>query len=234
MLSRAPYTPYVPTEAHATQKIRPKYTKDQCLGPHPAHLCHAKNEASRRAWIEKKITQGLWREDLPEWFKNKPASQSNLATVLECLSSNDPICYFGKAGKNKDIIIFDTGATHHMFNNLHYFEPETLESNQIDLKLKLAGGGATLPVQGIGQAIINDLNNHKMVFENALYVPQLSKHLIAGCILLQENINIVKTGSMVELKDKDNFILRGKFCNNLMEFNVSPKNVKIEWSQQEH
>lgn len=226
LLSSLSYTLDAYNKANAAQKTRIKCTKDQCLSPLPSNLCHAKNEASRRAWIKKKIAQGLWRRDVPKWYKSKPSSQSNLATVLKCPVINNPICYFGKEGKNEDTIIFETGAMQHMFNNVKYFEPETV-CNNVGLKLKLAGGGVTLPVQGIGLAIVNGHNNHKMVFEKVLYVPQLSKNLIAGCILLQDSKNILKTGSMVELKDKDNTILCGKFCNNLMEFTAQPKTARI-------
>lgn len=195
------FTNTPPDEANATQtKTWMKCTKEHCFGPHPANLCHAKNEASRRAWIEKKIIQGLWRGELPEWFKNKPGSQTNLATILECPTPDNPICYHGQTGDKEDIMIFDTGATQHMFNNVNLFKPETLRSEKIGLKLKLAGGGVTLPVQGIGRVTIEGHNDHKMVFKNALYVPQLSKNLIAGCILIQDNINIVKLGTTVELK----------------------------------
>lgn len=108
-----------------------------------------------------------------------------------------------------------------MFNSLEYFKKENY--SQVDgVDLKLAGGGITLPVTGTGSAVINGENNVPIRFENALYVPKLSKNLIARCILLQDQINISTNGPHVELRNQDVVLLKGKFNNNLMEFEATP------------
>lgn len=117
------------------------------------------------------------------------------------------MCFFGKSGSNENIILFDTGASQHMFNSLEYFKKENY--SQVDgVDLKLAGGGITLPVTGTGSAVINGENDVPIRFENALYVPKLSKNLIAGCILLQDQINISTNGPHVELRNRDVVLLK--------------------------
>lgn len=130
------------------------------------------------------------------------------------------------SGDQQNSLLFDTGATQHMFNNIKYFDKHNFSDKTDGLELQLAGGGLTLPIKGVGCAIIQGENNQPIKFENALFVPQLSKNLIAGCsILLQDNINIIKNGSSVELKSNDEIILKGKFLNNLMEFTATPKPI---------
>lgn len=52
-----------------------------------------------------------------------------------------------------------------MFNNINYFEAETMHHNNIGLTLKLARGEVTLPVEGIGHVFLNWNKGHKMVLK---------------------------------------------------------------------
>lgn len=63
--------------------------------------------------------------------------------------------------------------------------------------LKVAEGGMTLPIAGTGSAVIKGKKKLPIRFENALYVLKLSKNLIVGCILLQDQINICTNGPQV-------------------------------------
>lgn len=109
-----------------------------------------------------------------------------------------------------------------MFKSLDYFEKNGFINTVNGLELKLACGGMTLPISGTGHAVIQGKDNARIRFENALFVPKLSKNLIAGCILLQDQINICPNGPMGKLKNQDIVMLRGMFNKNLMEFKATP------------
>lgn len=219
-------------EANLVKNNKPRCTKEKCLGPHQPSQCHTCNENAKRAWIEKKIQAGEWKGEIPEWYplrsgqrmeSTKPGQRTeSIMTTLSCPKPSKPICFFGKSGTNKNVILFDTGATQHMFNSLDYFEKDKFTDEISGMELKLAGGGVTLPIAGIGRAVIKGENNLPISFENTLYVPELSKNLIAGCILLHDQINICSNGLQVELKNRDTVLLKGQFNNNLMEFTATP------------
>lgn len=87
--------------------------------------------------------------------------------------------------------LLDTGATHHMFKTVDLFEKESLkslpESNQ---KLTLAGGSSSLEVKSKGDLRLKAGDGSVFQLKDCLQIPDLSRNLIAGGILIKKGVEI--------------------------------------------
>lgn len=77
--------------------------------------------------------------------------------------------------------LHDTGASHHVFNSLHFFYQSSLKRNLDPTKrLTLAGGSETLEVHSTGTGHLNDTHGGSIHLVDSLYVPLLNNNLLAG------------------------------------------------------
>lgn len=121
--------------------------------------------------------------------------------------------------------LFDTGATHYMFNKLELFESSTMTSIPSENnELKLAGVSARLTVQSKGTVKLKAGDGSTFEFKNCLYIPNLSRHLIAGGLLLRKGIQIIihpSNNKCFSLVFRNKALFNGIFLNNnLMLVNI--------------
>lgn len=117
--------------------------------------------------------------------------------------------------------LFDTGATHYMFKDIKLFESSSMTKIPSDNnKLKLAGGDAKLNVLSKGTVKLKAGDGTHFEFKNCLYIPDLSRHLIAGGLLLRKGIQVIVNPSnpkCFSLVFQDKALFNGIFLdNNLM------------------
>lgn len=88
--------------------------------------------------------------------------------------------------------LHDTGATHHMFNSRKLFvENSLLSVENPNQRRKLAGGDATLAVEGVGKVRLKAGDGTVFELTQCLLVPDLSKNLIAGGVLKKKGVREV-------------------------------------------
>lgn len=77
--------------------------------------------------------------------------------------------------------LHDTGATHHLFNDIRLFDKSKLKPvNSSNKRLKLAGGGISLAVHSEGSVRLKAGDRTVFELTECLFVPELSKNLISG------------------------------------------------------
>lgn len=124
--------------------------------------------------------------------------------------------------------LFDTGATHYMFNKIDMFEALSVTAIASDgnNKLKLAGGNSKLIVKSKGTVKLKAGDNSEFEFTNCLYIPDLNRHLIAGGLLLRKGVQIIVNPSnskCFSLVFKNKALFNGVFLdNNLMLVRIIP------------
>lgn len=75
----------------------------------------------------------------------------------------------------------DTGATHHLFNDIQSFAKKSLKQvNGSNKRLKLAGGDVSLAVHSEGSVKLKASDGTLFELKECLYVPELSKNLLSG------------------------------------------------------
>lgn len=83
----------------------------------------------------------------------------------------------------------DTGASHHMFNDLSFFDASTIKPLEDSNKRpRLAGGDASLAVHSTGSVKLRAGDGTIFTLADCLYVPELSRNLIAGGALLKKGV----------------------------------------------
>lgn len=77
--------------------------------------------------------------------------------------------------------LHDTGATHSMFNDIRLFDKSTLKPvTDSNRRLKLDGGGVTLSVHSEGVVKLKPGDGSVFELKECLFIPDLSKNLVAG------------------------------------------------------
>ncbi|MBW0530767.1 hypothetical protein O181_070482 [Austropuccinia psidii MF-1] len=114
-------------------------------------------------------------------------------------------------------LVVDCGATHHMFNN------EKLFANFIEMKeLKIATSNPTSSLISAGKGTVTIItNNNKLILQNCLYVPNLSKNLISLLQMFEGSITIHKENEKFKITKENATILEGQILNNLMISNFT-------------
>ncbi|KAG0148674.1 hypothetical protein CROQUDRAFT_89939 [Cronartium quercuum f. sp. fusiforme G11] len=80
-----------------------------------------------------------------------------------------------------ELAMVNTGSSHYMFNDKKLFvEGSLIENTDPSAFLRLAGGNATLPIRGFGQFIQVNPQGEHIVFNDVLYIPELTHNLLAG------------------------------------------------------
>lgn len=119
-------------------------------------------------------------------------------------SYDDGLCETSavKAG-DSEWALHDTGATHHVFKERKFFINEKFKLTEDPRKrLKLAGGDVSLNVKGQGSVVMKAGDGTVFELTNCLWVPKLSRNLIAGGVLKTKGIREVFDSS-----DATNFAL---------------------------
>src|SRR6266699_3391908 len=133
-----------------------------------------------------------------------------------------------------DLLLYDTGTTDHIVNDRKWFRDD-YAPNRGQLRTLKTGGGPVVP-KGSGTAVftvlsqINPPKFREVVFEDALYLPDIDVNLFSGLEhykaegYLEKNrlytpqqrtiaiLNIVKTGFFVPLKGQKSRSAFANFC----------------------
>lgn len=88
--------------------------------------------------------------------------------------------------------LHDTGATHHWLNPTSIFVTGSLKPvEDSNSRLKVAGGGVSLAVKGVGKVLLKAGDGTPFKLTEALYVPELSQNLISRGILKRKGVKEV-------------------------------------------
>lgn len=156
---------------------------------------------------------------------NQPTTVSSMG----CPSIyGEEVCAMHSTSSSKDIWgLFDKGATHYMFNDIELFESKSISTVSPDNnKLKLAGGKAKLNVISKGTVKLRAGDGSGFEFTNCLFIPDLSRHLIAGGLMIRKGIQVIINPSnpkCFSLVYKNKALFNGIFLdNNLMLVKIIP------------
>lgn len=120
----------------------------------------------------------------------------------------------------------DTGASHHMFNTISFFVTSSLKRVEDQNKrLKLAGRNATLAVHSTGSVKLKAGDGSVFMLKECLYVPELSRNLIAAGALIKQGVTTILNGDENEcfaMIKGDLVLFNGVFCGNLMLLGLEP------------
>lgn len=126
-----------------------------------------------------------------------------------------------------DWALNDTGATHHVFKDHKFFKSESFKENDVSSKrLKPAGGEVFLNVNGQGNIVLKAGDRTTFEFLNCLWVPDLSRNLVAGGILKSKGVR-----ELYDSADSSNFsLIKGNLAlfngyignDNLMHLELKP------------
>lgn len=123
--------------------------------------------------------------------------------------------------------LHNRGATHHVFKDRKYFKEDSFKENDTSSKrLKLAGGDVSLNVKGRGTVILKAVDGTTFELLHCLWVPDLSRNLVAGGILKSKGVREV-----FDQSDPSNFsLVKGNLAlfngyisnNHLMHLELKP------------
>ncbi|MBW0535060.1 hypothetical protein O181_074775 [Austropuccinia psidii MF-1] len=118
---------------------------------------------------------------------------------------------------DKNSLVIDCGATHHMFNN------KTLFSNLIDMpKFRITTSDPTSNLFSIGRGTVRIVVNGKsLTLNNCLYVPHLSINLISLLEMFDSSLTISKKDENFVITSNNQLIISRQICNNLMISNFT-------------
>jgi Retrotransposon gag protein/Zinc knuckle len=171
-------------EANIAHSSRPKYPKkknvDKVRSQEPDQPITNGN-SDRRKWnkVDPKTSKcficdktGHWAKKCPKLAEMKGESQANLAQAP---------------------IIIDSGATHHMFNDISSFK-DTVQHNSVVTCANSQG----LQVEHIGSVEL-ELADHAKTINNVLHVPEIKNNLLSVHALTQmgNEITFRRDGSVV-------------------------------------
>lgn len=94
-------------------------------------------------------------------------------------------------------VIFDTGATHHVFNNRRYFT----HLRQIKpIPIRMANGPSTSVITAVGTAMICNVMNESetLLVKNVYFCESLSHSLLSGIQLREDGVHFRTTNSGVD------------------------------------
>ncbi|MBW0560560.1 hypothetical protein O181_100275 [Austropuccinia psidii MF-1] len=119
-------------------------------------------------------------------------------------------------------LVLDCGATHHMFNTKEMFIAKITPTH---IQISMGDTKSNLKAVNIGTAHIL-CNKKNIKLENALFVPELKCNLISMLELFKKQIKITKREDMFKLSDDKEEILSGRIINRLMIIeHKKPKNL---------
>lgn len=211
---------------------RVRCTKENCQGPHPEEDCWARPENAKkkedflaRRSGDRKGGQSTPQASTVRGRKKISPPSASVAAVTEDFSAfslhasyedvNTPLAAGATVPTTSNgrlWALHDTGATHHLFNNICLFDKSKLKPiNDSNKRLKLAGGGVSLAVHSEGSVRLKAGDGTVFELKDCLYVPDLSKNLIAGGRLRLKGVR--------EFYDPDDNVSFSLVLNGLALFN---------------
>jgi hypothetical protein len=97
--------------------------------------------------------------------------------------------------RNNNPAVLDTGASHHMFNNLEYFRDATTESCSIPIST--GRNSSDLTAIRKGTAMVAQSTGKLLLLPDSLYVPGLTRNLISMTKLTSNNARLSKRGGRI-------------------------------------
>ncbi|MBW0460973.1 hypothetical protein O181_000688, partial [Austropuccinia psidii MF-1] len=168
------------------------YKESSCWVEHP-ELCPPSNRGRKK----------YSKQDSEAKLHQKGASALLKTKTLNTIEENS--------------LVVNCGATHHMFNNKKLF------ANFIQTKeLKIATSNPTSSLISTGKGTVTiRTNNNKLILQNCLYVPNLSKNLISLLQMFEGSITIHKENEKFKITKENATILEVQILNNLMISNFT-------------
>ncbi|MBW0462469.1 hypothetical protein O181_002184 [Austropuccinia psidii MF-1] len=119
--------------------------------------------------------------------------------------------------KDRNSLVIDCGATHHMFNN------KALFYDLIDTpKFRITTSDPTSNLFSIGRGTVRIVVNEKtLTLNNCLYIPHLSRNLISLLEMFDNSLTISKKDKNFVITSNSQPIISGQICNNLMISNFA-------------
>ncbi|KAI7956392.1 hypothetical protein MJO29_007792 [Puccinia striiformis f. sp. tritici] len=206
------------TALSASRKFIKKPTRN-CKNGHNPNLGHTEDECHI-----------LHPEKKPEWMKKRDRERAaghftstELSIPTQESSSSSlvrPSFHYNTMAEDDSYtlsMVLDSGAIHHMLNNLAYFQ----SSRKVLMQIKTGNdkGDHKLIAVAQGDAILKFENGNSVILKHALYVPELSRNLISMVQLLKDKAVIynkdrhfaVKIDNQAPIQvNIDNFILEIK------------------------
>lgn len=179
--------------------------REMFYGPHPSEDCWAKPENAKKkekylarshgvkkgyhSFPQASSVQGRKKITPPSAnTANREDSIGALSLHAEYDDVDTPSAAVSSWSSGTQIwALHDTGATHHLFNDIRLFDKNKLKPvDSSNKRLKLAGGGISLAVQSEGSVRLKAGDGTVFELTECLYVPELSKNLISGgCLRLK-------------------------------------------------
>lgn len=115
--------------------------------------------------------------------------------------------------QSDDMFVMDSGATSHMVNNIGLFN----SIKELDSEINVAKKDTIIKAKGKGI-----VETDKCIFENVLYVPELSKNLISVNAITEKNGKVIFQNDKVYVEKNGHKVLEGKKNENGL-YIVNPK-----------
>lgn len=165
--------------------------RDSYLARRKANQNGGSNQAARTTSSSAGV-KGMKKVNLPSAsaISNEPFCSLHISydvkdpssfNVYEDVTVSEPSAQPASKEESTVWALHDTGATHHMFNDKNVFVEDSLQPvSDSNRRLKLAGGNVSLAVESIGKVMLKAGDGSRFELKECLYVPELSKNLIAG------------------------------------------------------
>ncbi|MBW0524994.1 hypothetical protein O181_064709 [Austropuccinia psidii MF-1] len=148
--------------------------------------------------------------------KNKQNRQDSDAethqTGMTALFTSKTVCL-----NNRNSLVIDCGATHHMFNNKALFS-DLIDTPEFRIKTSDPTGNLFYIGRGTVSVVVNEKT---LTLNNCLYVPHLSINLISLLEMFDCSLNISKKDKNFVITRNSQSIISGQICNNLMISNFT-------------
>lgn len=177
---------------------RVRCTKDVCQGPHPEEDCWSRPENARKkedflarnrgdrksgnSAPQAATVRGRKKLSPPSASAAISSTGSDVIALLASFEDVElPTAAVAATPDGQIWALHDTGATHHLFNDIRMFDQSKHKRvNDTNKRLKLAGGGVSLAVHSEGPVRLKAGDGTVFELKDCLYVPDLTRTLIAG------------------------------------------------------
>jgi transposase InsO family protein len=144
----------------------------------------------------------------PEAHATSANSDENVKDIEEVI---EVLAYLNTAVEKKAPIL-DSGASHHMVNDLSIFS----KSKDVNINIH-TGSNQKISAIATGEAYISNDSGSIVKLDNVLYAPDLHRPLISLNCLFDESISLSKSYDSFKINFDNNFSLSGTIRNNLLE-----------------
>ncbi|PLW27994.1 hypothetical protein PCASD_26554 [Puccinia coronata f. sp. avenae] len=179
-----------PLALNTSKRTRPRYNckngKHDPSAPHPESKCwsvHPDQRPIRNPPAASHNTVITPSPQHPSSQHERPAFAS--ITTASCLITT----------RNNNPAVLDTGASHHMFNDLEYFRDATTESCSISIST--GRNSSDLTAIRKGTAMVAQSTGKILLLPDSLYVPGLTRNLISMTKLTSDNARLNKRGGRI-------------------------------------